>query len=138
MFSLKRILRNNSFTSLISQETIVRGAIGFEDGILKIEGAVYASNAQDSILGALSTDTTIHLVNGSKVNVTEISAANVIIDSALVVTDLIRAEKHLHIGKNACLKNVKILCRSIFIEPGAIMHNCTINNLDHASEGEQV
>lgn len=137
MFSLKRILRNNSFTSLISQETVVRGAIDFDDGILKIEGNVFANSPNDSIRGNLNTDTTIHLVKGSRVNVAEISAGSVIIDSANVVTDSIRAEKHLHIGKNAVLENLSILCRSIFIEPGATMHGTTINNLDQSSAGEQ-
>lgn len=138
MFSLKRILRNNSFTSLISQETIVRGSIAFEDGILKIEGNVFPNSPQDSICGKLDADTTVHLVNGGRVNVAQISAANVIIDTAQIVTDQIRAEKHLHIGKHSHLENVKVLCRSIFIEPGAIMHNCTIDNLDQSSAGEQV
>ncbi len=138
MFSLKRILRNNSFTSLISSETIIRGAVEFEDGILKIEGTVVSNSPNDRIRGNLSADTTVHLVRGCTVNVADIYAANVIVDSANVVADSIWAEKHLHIGKNACLKNMKIVCRSIFIEPGAIIHNSTINNLDLSSSGEQV
>lgn len=135
MFSLKRILRNNSFTALISQETTVRGSIDFEDGTLKIEGNVYSGTPQDSIRGNLNTDTTIHIVKGSNINVQSIQAANVIVDSK-AVTDFIRAEKHLHIGKGSELRNMRLLCRTIFIEPGAVMHNCTIDNLDLSSDGE--
>ena len=138
MFSLKRILCNNSFTSLVSSETLIRGAVEFTDGVLKIEGSVFSNSPNDSICGDVDANTTIHLARGSTVNVAKISATNVIVDSESVVAERIWAEKHLHIGKFAKLRDVQLICRSIFIEPGAIIHNSTITNLDLSSSGEQM
>lgn len=135
MFGIKRSICNNGFSALISQDVIVTGSVNFDSGTLKVEGTVLGVNLQDKIEGNVNNNTTIHFEKESSATINKVAASNIIINST-ISADVIHAEKHLHIGKNTVLKNTRLLCRSIYIEPGAILHQCTIDNLDIIIQSE--
>jgi cytoskeletal protein CcmA (bactofilin family) len=125
MFNRK--LKTDSFTDIISENTIVNGPITFS-GVLKIQG-----NVDGPIVSGL--ESTIIVDDTGKV-IGDIRTTNIVI-SGYVKGDIIWAEDTLRIMASATIESgATIYYRRLEVEPGAVLHDCQLKHLDRSSEGE--
>lgn len=132
----RKKLDTDSFTNLIAQHTVIRGAVSFS-GVIQIAGMV-----DGDIINSISTDpkaepNCINITSTGVVGSDNLEATNIVV-SGQVTSKVIRAEDTLRVTAGGTIKHATIYYRYLEIEPGALLHDCQLKSLDHSSEGEQV
>jgi len=134
MFSKK--LSNDAFSNLIAHGTQISGAVRFS-GILKIQGIVDGDIICQAQEDNTKQEFTVTVDKDGVVNSNEVKCQNAIIGGK-VSTQKLWVESTLRVLKTAKIEGALIYYRTLEIEPGAVLHNCQMRNLDFASEGEVV
>lgn len=124
----KRKLSSDVFTNLIAAGTVISGTVEFT-GVIKIEGTVNGDLIQGVVQDNKNLTDCIILESTGKITSSTIKAHDMIL-SGEIVTKTVHAEDTLRILSSAKISDATIYYRNLEIEPGAIIHNCIMKNLN--------